>query len=110
MKSDEKTSFDQALGGDKDLAGVFDDLRDLVKGINMNESNMECLYEAIWKTIKELGHLLDWDNTWMHVDYLADLLDFVRAFGKFLGKEEKHEDDIFYEGREPAVVEDGLED
>jgi hypothetical protein len=112
MKSDEKTSIDQALGGDKDLAGVFDDLRDLVKGINMNEgifalkSNMECLYDAIWKTIKELGHLLDWDNTWMHVDYLADLLDFVRAFGKSLGKEERHDNDIFYEGWEPAVEEE----
>ena len=45
----------------------------------------------------------------MHVDYLADLLDFARACGKFLGKEERHEDDIFFEGWEPDVVEDDLE-
>jgi hypothetical protein len=118
MKSDEIKSIDKALGGDKNLAGVFDDLRDLVNGITVGDGifanknhgiKADDLYEEMWTTLKELGHLLDWDNTWMHVDYLADLLDFVRAFGKFLGKEERHEDDIFFEGWEPAVVEDVLE-
>jgi hypothetical protein len=93
------------------LLSLFGPLRDYVEAIGtLPKTDAIKLYEAIWDKIKELGHLLDWDNTWMHVDYLADLLDFVRAFGKFLGKEEKHEDDIFYEGWEPAVVEDGLED
>jgi hypothetical protein len=73
--------------------------------IGFPEDAMGC-YEAIWDKIKELGHLLDWDNTWMHVDYLADLLDFARACGKFLGKEERHDNDIFYEGWEPAVEEE----
>ena len=118
MKSDEIKSIDQALGGDKDLAGVFDDLRDLVNGITVGDGifanknhgiKADDLYEEMWTTLKELGHLLDWDNTWMHVDYLADLLDFVRAFGKSLGKKERHEDDIFFEGWEPDVVEDDLE-
>ena len=118
MKSDEIKSIDKALGGDKDLAGRFDDLRDLVNGITVGDGifanknhgiKADDLYEEMWTTLKELGHLLDWDNTWMHVDYLADLLDFVRAFGKSLGKKERHEDDIFFEGWEPDVVEDDLE-
>ena len=115
IKSDANTSIDTAFGGDEVLAGMFDGLRKLVEGITVGEGIFACrdhgikaddLYEEMWTTLKELGHLLDWDNTWMHVDYLADLLDFVRAFGKSLGKEERHEDDIFYEGWEPAVVDD----
>jgi hypothetical protein len=78
IKSDPNTPIDTAFKGDEKLAGMFDELRDLVNGITVGEGIFACknhgikaddLYEEMWTTINSLAHLLNWYNTWMHVDY-----------------------------------------